>query len=302
MAKLSLILQNMDRTTAFGLLKQTAIKWNGHNAPSLGASLAYYTLLSLAPLVVLVVALAGIFLSRFTAEQDVIGQARQLAGDSAASTLSSVLNSSNHASSGAVASTLAIVTLFFGASGVFSELRQSLNIIWDAPPESGGIRQIILQRLATFVMIIMLGFLLLLSLMISAAIGIGEHYFVRLVPASTAVVGEIVNVIGSLAAISVFFALIFKFVPDVSICWKDVTIGAVVTAVLFTVGRLLLAFYLATAGVGSTYGAAGSLIALVVWVYYSAQIFFFGAVFTRVYADSYGSKRPRAAPPAVAIN
>jgi membrane protein len=290
----------MDCATVVRLLKQTAARWNEHRAPSLGASLAYYTLLSLAPLAVLVVALAGVFLSRSTAEQDVIYQARQLAGDSAADTLRSVLASSRQAQGGIIASTLAIVTLLFGASGVFAELRQSLNIIWDAPPESSDIRSLIMQRLATFVMVIMLGVLLLLSLLVSAAIGLGEHYFAERVPEGTAVISEITNIVATLLAISVFFALIFKFVPNVKITWRDVAIGAVFTAILFTIGRMLLAFYLATAGVGSTYGAAGSLVALVVWVYYSAQIFFFGAVFTRVYADSCGSKKPRGR--AAAIN
>jgi membrane protein len=266
----------MDCATVVRLLKQTAARWNEHRAPSLGASLAYYTLLSLAPLAVLVVALAGVFLSRSTAEQDVIYQARQLAGDSAADTLRSVLASSRQAQGGIIASTLAIVTLLFGASSL------------------------IMQRLATFVMVIMLGVLLLLSLLVSAAIGLGEHYFAERVPEGTAVISEITNIVATLLAISVFFALIFKFVPNVKITWRDVAIGAVFTAILFTIGRMLLAFYLATAGVGSTYGAAGSLVALVVWVYYSAQIFFFGAVFTRVYADSCGSKKPRGR--AAAIN
>jgi len=292
----------MDRSKAISLLKRTAEKWNAHNAPSLGASLAYYTLLSLAPLVVLVVALAAIFLPRSAAEQDLLVQARHLAGASAADTLHSVLMSSDHAKGGVLASSLAIVTLLFGASGVFAELRQSLNIIWDAPPDSGGVREIIVQRLATFVMVITLGLLLLLSLLVSAAIGVGEHYFAEVVPAGTAVVSEVVNVLASLAAISVLFGLIFKFIPNVPITWRDVGIGALFTAVLFTIGRMLLAFYLATAGVGSTYGAAGSIIALVVWVYYSAQIFFFGAVFTRVYADSCGSKRPVRAAARAAIN
>ena len=194
-----------------------------------------------------------------------------------------------------------MVALLFGASGVFAELRQSLNIIWNAPPQLSGIREIILQRLATFVMVLTLGVLLLSSLLISAAIGLGEHYFTEMMPAGTAVVSEVINIVASLAAITVFFGLIFKFIPDVPIKWHDVITGAIFTAVLFTIGRMLLAFYLATAGVGSTYGAAGSLVALVVWVYYSAQIFFFGAVFTRVYADSRTSQKTRSAS-AAAIN
>lgn len=291
----------IDRHMALNLLKETANRWNQHNAPSLGASLAYYALLSLAPLVVLVVAVAGAFLSQSTASQDLIEQARQLAGDSAATTLQTVIDSSNHSHGGLLASSLAVVALLFGASGVFAELRQSLNIIWGAPPQSSGIREIIVQRLATFVMVLMLGVLLLSSLLISAAIGLGERYFTQLMPAGTAFVSEVTNIVASLVAISVFFGLIFKFIPDVPIKWRDVVVGSVVTAVLFTIGRMLLAFYLATAGVGSTYGAAGSLVALVVWVYYSAQIFFFGAVFTRVYADSRASQKVQKAS-AAAIN
>ena len=281
----------MDSRTALDLIKQAAIKWNDRDAPRLGAALAFYTLLSLAPLVILVVAICGVFLSRSTAEQELLGQARQLVGYSGANTLRSLVDSSTQAKSGVIASTIAIITLIFGASGVFVELRDSLNTIWDAPEAAGGVRGFVVRRLATFGMVLALGFLLLVSLLISAVIGFLERYFMHFLPASTAMVGEAANVLISLAAITILFALIFKFVPDVHIDWRDVGIGAVVTAVLFTIGRGLLAFYLATAGVGSTYGAAGSLVALVVWVYYSAQIFLFGAVFTRIYADSYGSRK-----------
>jgi membrane protein len=281
----------MDFSRAFDLIKQTATKWNDRDAPRLGAALAFYTLLSLAPLVVLVVAICGFFLSRSTAEQELLGQARQLVGYSGANTLRSLVDNASQTREGLVASSIAIITLIFGASGVFVELRDSLNTIWDAPEAAGGVKGFVVRRLATFGMVLALGFLLLVSLLISAAIAFVEHYFMRFLPSSTAYVGEVANVIISLIAITILFALIFKFVPDVPIDWRDVTIGAVVTAVLFTIGRALLAFYMATAGVGSTYGAAGSLVALLVWVYYSAQIFLFGAVFTRIYADSYGSRR-----------
>jgi membrane protein len=292
----------MKRATAISLLKKTAAEWNDHNAPSLGASLAYYTLLSLAPLVLLVVALAGLFLPQIAARQDLVAQASQLAGESAANTLRTVLNASKQANGGVLASSLAVVTLLFGASGVFAELRQSLNLIWEAPPQSSGVRTFILQRLAAFAMVLMLGFLMLLSLLISAAIGLLEHYFVNILPAGTAMFSELLNVVASLAAISVLFGLIFKLVPDVLIDWRDVGIGALFTGILFTLGRAVLAFYIATTGVGSTYGAAGSLVALVVWVYYSAQIFFFGAVFTRVYALSCGSMSKRGVKMPAAIN
>lgn len=284
-------LEKMNRANLLDLLKKTATKWNDQNAPRLGASLAFYTLLSLAPLVILVVAICGLFLNRSTAETQFLSQASQLVGYSGAKTLQSLIDNAKHANGGIVASSIAIATLIFGASGVFVELRDSLNLIWGAPPVPGGVRSFVLRRLACFGMVLALGFLLLVSLLVSAAIGFFEHYFMAMLPAGTALVGEVLNLIFSLTAITVLFGLIFKFVPDVPIDWEDVGIGAVVTAVLFTIGRSLLAIYLATAGVGSTYGAAGSLVALVVWVYYSAQIFFFGAVFTRVYADSYGSRR-----------
>jgi membrane protein len=281
----------MTRANAIDLFKRTAMKWNAHDVPRLGAALAFYTLLSLAPLAILVVAICGIFLNKSTAEQELISQAGDLVGYAGAKAIRSLVDNSAHAKSGIIASSLAIITLIFGASGAFVELRDSLNTIWDAPPIPDGVRTFVVRRLFCFGMVLALGFLLLVSLLISTAISVVEHYFMQFLPASTATAGEALNAVISLVAIAILFALIFKLVPDVHIDWRDVIIGAVVTSILFTIGRALLAFYLATAGVGSTYGAAGSLVALVVWVYYSAQIFFFGAVFTRVYADTYGSRR-----------
>ena len=189
---------------------------------------------------------------------------------------------------------MAVATLLFGASGVFIELRDSLNNIWDAPPrKSASIRQMLWQRLVSFGMVLALGFLLLVSLIMSTAISITERYFSRFVPLHFTLGDQIVNFLISLGAVAILFGLIFKFVPDVPIEWHEVGIGAVCTAVLFSIGKALLALYLSTVGIGSTYGAAGSLVALVVWVYYSAQIFFFGAILTRVFADSYGLSRAK---------
>jgi membrane protein len=181
--------------------------------------------------------------------------------------------------------------LFFGASGVFVELRDSLNLIWDAHSGAwGGWRTMVAQRLTSFVAVLALGFLLLVSLILSAALGVLTQFFGDLLPAGAAISGEALNLIVSPLAVASLFALIFKFVPDVPIAWRDVVIGAIVTSLLFSVGRVALSFYLRTAGVGSAYGAAGSVVAFVVWVYYSAQIFFFGAILTRVYADKHGSR------------
>jgi len=279
------------RDDALAMLRDAASKWNAHNVPRLGASLAYYTLLSLAPLSILLVAICRLVFTRRTAESNLLGQLQAIVGHSAADTLRTVLDTTHHRHSGAVAGVAAVVILFFGASGVFVELRDSLNLIWDA--HSGawrGWRAMIAQRLTSFAAILALGFLLLVSLMLSAALGVLTQFFGDMLPAGAAISGEALNLIVSPLAVALLFALIFKFVPDVPIAWRDVVIGAIVTSLLFSVGRVALSFYLRTAGVGSAYGAAGSVVAFVVWVYYSAQIFFFGAILTRVYADKHGSR------------
>jgi membrane protein len=277
------------RSDAFDLLRYSAQKWSDHNAPRLGAALAFYALLSLAPLLILAVAICGIVFSKSTVEQSLLTQVDQIVGGYSAGLVKSLIENRHYARSGIVASISAVVTLFFGASGVFAELRDSLNLIWDAPSRFAGWRGVVWQRLLSFGMVLALGFLLLVSLILSTGLSVVAKFFADMVPSNAVVVGEASNAALSFMAISVLFALIFKFVPDAVICWRDVVIGALMTAILFGIGRSLLTLYLRTAGVGSPYGAAGSVVALVVWVYYSAQIFFFGAVLTRVYADRFGS-------------
>ncbi|MBV9300865.1 MAG: YihY/virulence factor BrkB family protein [Acidobacteriaceae bacterium] len=273
------------------LLKSAASKWSDHNAPRLGAALAYYMLLSIAPLVILAVGICGIVFNRTVAERELLEQIRRVAGYSEANTVRTLLDNAHRASSGIPAATVALITLLFGASGVFVELRESLNIIWDAPRRrSSTWRSLLQDRFASVVMVFGFALLLLVSLLVSAGFTVAGKFFSAYVPLHTAIAGEAANFVLSFAAIAVLFALIFKFVPDVPIAWRDVGIGAAATALLFTIGKSLLALYIGTAGVGSTYGAAGSLVALVVWVYYSAQIFFFGAEITRVYADLVGSR------------
>ncbi len=279
----------MTRHELAQVLREAASSWSSHNAPRLGASLAYYTLLSIAPVLVLSVRICELVFKQ-TAERELLQQVAAVVGSSSAKTLQMLLDSA-HQAHGLLATVIAAITLLFGASGVFVELRDSLNTIWDAPPRpSSAWRGFVKQRLVSFATVLALGLLLLASLVLSAAITIAEKFFGDFVPLHLAVMSEFTNFVLSLLAFAVLFALIFKFVPDVSIDWRDVGIGAVATAVLFSIGKTVLAFYLGTAGVGSTYGAAGSLVALVVWVYYSAQIFLFGAVFTRVYADTLGSQ------------
>ncbi len=293
----------LTRQQLWQLLRSTASKWSAHNAPRLGASLAYYGLLSMAPLLIVIVAICGLVLNRNTAEQQLLEQVRSLAGPSGASTVQMLIDNAHHVGSGIIAAVVALATLLFGASGVFVELRDSLNIIWDVPRrESSTWRSIIFQRLVSFGMVIGLGILMLASLLMTTFVALAEKFFSGILPAPTASVSELANFFISLIAIAVLFALIFKFVPDAPIAWRDVWIGAAATAILFDIGKGLLAFYMGTAGVGSTYGAAGSVVALVVWVYYSAQIFFFGAIFTKVYAERFGShaRREKEKPPLAA--
>ncbi len=271
--------------TAVTLLKQTYQNWSDHRAPRLGASVAFYTLLSFAPLLVLTVAVIALVFDQQRAQSGLIDQARQMIGSRGADTVKSLLASAQKPSSGLFASVIAFVTLLFGASGVFTELRDALNIIWDAEPKNeSGLLGMLKQRLFSFGMVLSVGFILLVSLIISAALAFLGKFFGGLIPVP-AFVFQVINFAVSFGVITFLFALMFKFVPAREISWRDVRVGAVGTALLFTLGKLLLGVYMGKASVGSAYGAAGSLVAVIVWVYYSAQIFFFGAEFTRVYAD-----------------
>jgi membrane protein len=278
----------MSVRAAISLLKQTYENWTRHQAPRLGASVAFYTLLSLAPLLVLTVALIAFVFGQQRAQAGLIDQVRHMVGDRGADTVRSLLANAQKPSTGLLSGVVAFVTLLFGASGVFTELRDALNIIWDAERKGeSGLLGMAKQRLFSFGMVLSVGFLLLVSLLISAALAFLGKWFSHLLPLP-AFVFELVNSIVSFAVITSLFVLLFKFLPARNIPWRDVIIGALGTAFLFTVGKLLLGLYIGKASVGSTYGAAGSLVAMIVWVYYSAQIFFFGAEFTRVYADVHG--------------
>jgi membrane protein len=291
-------MKGMSGRTWLQILKSAGLKWNKHNAPRLGASLAYYALLSIAPLAIFTVAGCGLILDRSQVERELLAQVRSVAGYSAADTVRMLIENAHASGSGPLATAIAFLTLLFGASGVFVELRDSLNTIWEAPRKSSsGWRGLVLQRLVSFAMVLALGLLLFVSLLFSASATFAEKFVANYLPMHFSFLGQMTNNFVSFFALVILFGLIFKFVPDVPIAWTEVGIGALVTAVLFSLGKALLALYLRRAGIGSTYGAAGSLVALVVWVYYSAQIFFFGAVITRAYADRLGPrdvKRQRA--------
>lgn len=277
----------MPAKEALQLFKSAASKWNGCNAPRLGASLAYYALLSIAPLLILLVALCALVFNRTTVETDLLADVRDVAGYAEAQTLKTFLDNAQRPSTGMLAAAIALVTLLFGASGVFVELRDSLNLIWDAPKarSASALREFVRQRLNSFLMVLGLGLLVLISLIVSAAATVVEKFFAPSFPLHLSIFGHVANHGVSLIALFVLFAMLFKFVPAVRIRWQDVMPGAVLTAILFELGKALLALYIGTTGVGSAYGAAGSLVALIVWVYYSAQILFFGAAFTRAWAE-----------------
>jgi membrane protein len=275
------------------LIKQTYKEWDRHQAPKLGAALAYYTVLALAPLLMVVLAVIGLALGKQAARGEIIGQLQSMLGHEGAQAIQTVITNANKPATGIVATVLGLITLFVGASGVFAELKDSLNRIWDiAPKEPGSFLGEIRSRFLSFGMVLAIGFLLLVSLVVSAGIAAVGKFAGGLMPLPPFVL-EVVNFVVSLAFITVLFALIYRFLPDEQVAWADVGLGAVVTSLLFTTGKFLIGMYLGKAGVGSAYGAAGSLVIVLVWVYYSAQIFFFGAEFTHVYAVERGSLRDR---------
>lgn len=252
--------------------------------------MAFYSILSFAPLLVLITAIIGLFFGHESAHGALVNEARQVIGDRGADTVESLLKSADKPVSGTFASIIAFVTLLFGASGVFTELHDALNIMWDATKqEASGFLGMIKERLFSFGMVLAVGFLLLVSLLLSAGLAFLGHSFAQVLPLPPFVL-QILNFCLSFVVVAALFALLFKYVPAVHVSWREVIVGAIGTAMLFTIGKFLLGIYLAKASVGSTYGAAGSLVAVVVWIYYSAQIFFFGAEFTHVYADAHRGK------------
>jgi membrane protein len=275
------------------LLGDSVGEWNKHKAPRLGAALAFYTLLSLAPLMLVVVSVVGLVFGYRTAETDVVQQIQALVGPQAAKAIDGLLKASQNTTHGILATVFGLVTLLFGASGVMIELRDALNTIWEVPtPQLSGLKKkitsLVRERLFSFALVLAIGFLLAVSLAISAAIAtLGAHY-AAVLPAHEAVL-HAVNSLVSFLVITGLFAAIYKVMPDIPIEWRDVILGGAVTSLLFTFGKLLLGIYLGKESFASTYGAAASIVVLIVWVYYSGQIFFLGAAFTKMFATHYGS-------------
>lgn len=274
----------MTQQTITNLFRNTYSAWNRHEAPRLGAALAFYTLFSLAPLMILVIAIVAMIFERSAVQNQILYQVDTMIGPQGSEAVKGLIEHTQKPASSLMAAFAGVVALLFGASGVFGELRAALNKIWDVVPQrDAGLWQTIQQQFFSFGMVLAVGFLLMVSLVVSAALAVVGKFFGDLLPLPEFILSSI-NFAVSLAGTTILFALIFRYVPEAKIAWRDVWVGAIITSLLFTIGKIGLGLYLGKTAVGSAYGAAGSLVVVIVWVYYSAMIFLFGAEFTRVFS------------------
>lgn len=263
--------------------------WIDHRAASKGAALAFYTLFSMAPILVLAIAVAGYFFGAKAAQGEIVAQLEDLVGPNGALAIVALLAGAQNPASGLVATLVASVLLLLGATSVFAELKGSLDELWGISRSGRSAFGILLRtRLLSFGLVLVLAFLLIVSLVISAALAMAERYAHGMLGSSTVLLATITSLV-SFGVIACMFAIIYKTLPDAPLSWRDVWIGAAFTAGMFSLGKYVIGLYLGNSGVASSFGAAGSLIALLLWVYYSAQIFFLGAEFTRHYALWFGS-------------
>ena len=272
------------------LLKQTGQSWLDHDASRIGAALAFYTLLAFAPLVILSIRIGALLFDGTRSEYQILQQIHELAGSEAAKLAQAIIERTRESSAGVPGSVLGILTLLLGASGIFAELRSALNVMWEIPPRGGnGILEFLKSRLLSVGMVVAGGFLLMGSLIVSAILAALGTYVGSLLPAPAPLL-ETLNFLISLAGSATVFALVLRYIPDARLPWRAVWTGALATAFLFTVGKSLIGLYLGRSAIGSPYGAGGSVLVVMAWVYYSAQIFLFGAEFTRTLGM--GSENP----------
>ena len=279
----------------YQLVKKSVNAWINDYAPSMGAAISYYTVFSIAPLMIIVIAVAGFVWGREAVQGEIVGQLSGMIGKQGAEGIQSLIESASQPTQGLVATAISIVVLIIGATTVFAELQSSLDRIWQVPqaPKVSGIWAIVRSRLLSLGFILGLGFLLLVSLVTSAGLAALGTWINGLFPGWETLL-VLINIGLSLTIATVLFAMIFKVMPQAKIGWRDVWTGAVVTAILFEAGKWLISLYIGKTSVTSSFAAAGSLVVLLVWVYYSAQIFLLGAEFTWVYANDYGSRAKRA--------
>jgi len=272
------------------LVKDTVVQWTEDQPFQLAAALSYYTLFSLAPLLIVVIAVAGLAFGHDAAQTRIAETLQGLVGSNSAQAIQSIVqNASRRPETGLLSGVVGIAVLLIGAGGVVGQLQTSLNTMWGVAPKPGqGIWGFLHQRFISFAMVLGIGFLLVVSLAASAVLTAFTQFAGRWL-GSNAILVHGLDLIISFAFVTALFAMIYKFLPDVRIEWRDVGVGAALTSLLFTIGKMLIGIYLGTSGVTSAYGAAGSLITVLLWVYYSSLIFFLGAEFTQVYARDYGS-------------
>src|SRR5437879_4834003 len=272
-------------------LREVVTEWRKDNALSLGAALAFYALFSLAPLLVLIIAIVGLVFGRAAAQGEIVARVAGAGGPEAAKVIEGMIARASAPASGVIATVASLATMLFGASGVFGQLQAALNQIWGVTAgRARGVRGLVRRRLTSFSLILGIGLLLFLSLVVSAVLAAVNQLLAEHLPVLSALLPPL-NFLVSFLMISALFALIFKVLPDAPMHWRDVWFGAAVTALLFTLGKTLIALYLGRTGRASVYGAAASLVVLLLWVYYSAQILLVGAEFTEVYSRRYGSRR-----------
>ncbi len=269
------------------LFKQSGTAWVADNAPSMGAALAFYSAFSLAPLLIIVIAIASAVYGEDAARGAIVAQLAGLVGASAAEAIQALLKAAQETATGVVATVVGGITLLIGATTVMVELQDDLDRIWKAAPREGsGVLTILRARLLSLGIILAIGFLLLVSLVLTGAVAAAGKYWGTIFP-GMALFLYVANFLLSLAVVTVLVAMLYKWLPNAVIAWRDVWIGALTTAVLFSVGQIAIGFYLGRSAIASAYGAAGALVVLLLWLYYSAQIFLLGAEFTQVYAKGH---------------
>lgn len=272
------------------LVRDTYKEWTDDKVPRLAAALSYYTIFSIAPLLIVVIAVAGFVFGDEAVRGQLDNQIRGLVGIEAALTIQEIIANSSRPADNTLATIIGVVTLLLGAGGVFGQLQEALNTVWGVEPKpGGGILEIIKDRFFSFTMVLGVGFLLLVSLVISTLLSAVNTFALGVLPGWESFF-QLLNQGISFLVITLLFAMIYKVLPDVKIAWRDVWVGAAITALLFTIGKFLIGIYLGNSSISSTYGAAGSFAVILVWIFYSAQILLFGAEFTQVYAKRYGSQ------------
>jgi membrane protein len=270
------------------VIKLALQEFGKDHASMLGAALAYYAVFSIGPLSIIAIAIAGQIFGEQAARGEIANTIQSFMGPAMAQVVQSLIENAHQPGAGLVATIVGIVGLIFGAMAIFGQLKTALNIIWEVPPPQGGILNLVFSNLLTFLMVLIVVALLLLSMLVNSGLATVGKFVTQNVPGGT-FLWQFVGYAVTIALFTLAFAITFRVLPDLVISWKDVWLGALITAVLFILGQVGISIYLSLANVGSAYGAAGSFVALLVWIFYSAQIFFFGAEITQVYASHYGS-------------